>query len=410
MRISKNLTYVVAGKNNIAINVLIKLLDIVNDSSRVKVILTKTDTMKDTWQRSLGKYAVNNSLSIISLEDAYLIDGLIFLSLEFDRIIDPRLFKSSARLFNVHFSRLPKYKGMYTSVMPILCNEKESGVTFHYIDNGIDTGDIIDQIIFPIASTDVASRLYDSCIYYGTEVVTRNLSKLTSDNDIAAYPQGHDDSTYYSKSSINFKQLIINLNQTAQNILNQIRGYCFRCYQLPSIFDQEIFGGEIISSSRSTVRPGTLLSEDENCFIVSTIDFDLKIFKDRLDELISSVRDNNIDLMMKILENKFLINERTIDKGWSALMVASYHNNFEIVQKLIKLGADVNLANYNGTTPLMYAKNGWINSGDSAVFDLLLSNKADYNLRDYSNFNLMDYVLMNNVDYFDLINNKLMKV
>ena len=44
---------------------------------------------------------------------------------------------------------------MYTSCLPILFNEKESGVTLHKIDRGIDTGDIIDQITFPILSSDV---------------------------------------------------------------------------------------------------------------------------------------------------------------------------------------------------------------------------------------------------------------
>ena len=57
-------------------------------------------------------------------------------------IIKTKNFKSN-KLFNLHFSLLPSYKGMHTSAFPILNGEKYSGVTIHKIDNGIDTGDII---------------------------------------------------------------------------------------------------------------------------------------------------------------------------------------------------------------------------------------------------------------------------
>ena len=39
---------------------------------------------------------------------------------------------------------------MFTSALPLINGEKETGVTLHKIDAGIDTGDIIDQIKFQI--------------------------------------------------------------------------------------------------------------------------------------------------------------------------------------------------------------------------------------------------------------------
>ena len=72
---------------------------------------------------------------------------IFFISLEFDKIINTSLFKTT-NLFNIHFSLLPRYKGMYTSILPILNGDKISGVTLHKIDRGIDTGDIIDKCSF----------------------------------------------------------------------------------------------------------------------------------------------------------------------------------------------------------------------------------------------------------------------
>ena len=114
-------------------------------------------------ERSLLKKANEIGIETKTLEDIYSIENLIFLSLEFDRIVNPNKFKSN-KLFNIHFSLLPKYKGMFTSIIPILNNEKTTGVTFHKIDKGIDTGEIIAQKEFEIALFDNARDIYHNGI------------------------------------------------------------------------------------------------------------------------------------------------------------------------------------------------------------------------------------------------------
>lgn len=83
-------------------------------------------------------------MQIISLEEAYSIENLLLLSVEFDRIVQISKFLSD-KIFNIHFSLLSKYKGMYSSVLPILHGERKTGVTLHRIRHGIDTGEIIAQ-------------------------------------------------------------------------------------------------------------------------------------------------------------------------------------------------------------------------------------------------------------------------
>lgn len=123
------------------------------------VVINKTDSGVNLWQKSLKKYALDNNIKIKTLEDCYDIKDLIFFSLEFDRIIKTEFFKTK-KMYNIYFSLLPAYKGMYTSALPIINGEKYSGVTLHKIDNGIDTGDIIDQIKFEIDLNDTARDLY----------------------------------------------------------------------------------------------------------------------------------------------------------------------------------------------------------------------------------------------------------
>ena len=141
-------TLCIGGKNNITVNVLEYARTAFPDV-RIVCIPDRCDDGVNKWQRSVIDYCKNTGIEIVSLEDVYEIEDLVFVSTEFDRIIKPEKFKSS-NLYNIHFSLLPKYKGMFTSVLPILNGDEKSGVTFHRIRAGIDTGEIIDQLSFEI--------------------------------------------------------------------------------------------------------------------------------------------------------------------------------------------------------------------------------------------------------------------
>jgi methionyl-tRNA formyltransferase len=99
---------------------------------------------------------------VVTLNTLQEMDNLIFLSLKFNRIVGPAVFKSK-RLYNIHFSALPAYKEMYTSALPILHGAHLSGDMLHEIDPWIDTAPIIDQAISDLPETwtarDLASQV-----------------------------------------------------------------------------------------------------------------------------------------------------------------------------------------------------------------------------------------------------------
>lgn len=73
---------------------------------------------------------------------------------------------------NVHSSLLPRHRGPNPFAAVVLAGETESGVTFHVMDEGIDTGDILDQFAFPIAPHDTAMDVYNNaCDVAGRRVV-----------------------------------------------------------------------------------------------------------------------------------------------------------------------------------------------------------------------------------------------
>ena len=378
----------IGGKNNVAVNVCEYLLTIL-PKSQIFAITNRNDDGEDNYQRSFLKYVKNNGITLVTLPDIYEWEDLIFLSLEFDRIICPEKFRSK-KLFNIHFSLLPAYKGVFTSALPILKGEKYGGVTFHYMDRGIDTGDIIDQYRFEIPEDYKAVDLYLRCIAEGTSLVIKNINNVLIGN-IKATPQPKQGSTYFSTDAINYSNLSIDFKTTAGQIDCQIRAFSYRPFQLPKVNDCPIFYTEI-TNERSVEKPGVILEDNRDFFRVASIDYDILLYKDRLEDVLICCRTNNLDGLLDIPHLYRYINEMEKEHGWTPLIVAAYYNSFDVVKFLVENGADINTRNYNGTTVIMYAKNGSMSTGGFKTIDYLLENGADPNIRDYMNKNLFDYI------------------
>ena len=197
-------TICIAGKNIIAIKGLEFCL--ANHSDKEILFLpNRLDDGEDRWQKSFKRYGTMNNVRQVSLEDLFPIEDLIFISLEYADLISTRKFKTD-ELFNIHFSLLPKYKGMYTSANPLINGEVQSGVTIHRIDDGIDTGDIVDQIAFEVSIEDTARSLYFKYLRHSVYIFIKNADAIIN-NRYKTRPQPCVDSSYYAKSSINYNNL-----------------------------------------------------------------------------------------------------------------------------------------------------------------------------------------------------------
>ena len=273
------MNFCVAGRYSIAIKVADYLR---HNMPQVHLLALPgvSDTGIDAWQPSFLKYVCQHADEIVltTLDDLYQIEDLVFLSLEYDKLIDVSKFRSR-RLYNVHFSLLPAYKGCYTSAWPILNGEKESGVTLHKIDSGIDTGDIIAQSRIPLGPTVTAESLYLQYIKVGVQLAIDNLPLLISNDQVLAEPQLSFGSSYYSRGSIDYKNLKISLCQTAAQIDAQIRAYYFPFYQIPVVLGYRIVKSEI-TDSRSTRKAGTLIKDTASYVMVATIDYDMILYKE----------------------------------------------------------------------------------------------------------------------------------
>lgn len=378
---------VIAGKNDIAVHGLFLAIEHF-DLEDIIVVVNKNDKGEDGWQRSLLKVAREKNIVIKDLREVYETKVDYFISLEFDQIIKPERLKTN-NVYNIHFSELPKYKGMYTSVWPILHADSQSGVTLHKVDRGIDTGAIIAQKVFRLSETDRSQDCYRKYIDNSKVLLSEWFCKLIN-KEVCSVEQSAINATYFSRKTIDYSNLSIDFNQTAWQIKRQVYAFSFRPYQLLSFGNKDI-SDVIIKKEKSLCKPGTIIAENEDYLTVSTIDYDVELYFDGLDSFLASIPSISVNSFSQNLTMTLGVNDRN-SKGWSPIIVAAYHGRRDLVEFLLEKGADINDRNYRGTTVLMYAKDYALKNNDYSFFKFLVEQGADFSLEDWSGKSLPDYI------------------
>ena len=224
----------IAGKNECSINA-IKILTKYKISKKDIYILPNTsDNGQDSWQPSLKKFARKNKFKVVTINKLYGINDLVFFSLEYEKIIDVDKFKSK-KLFNLHFSLLPKYRGCHPNFLQIHNGEKYSGVTLHKINRGIDSGDIIDQKKFKIKLNDTAYDNYFRLMKCSVILFKKNINNILNSN-YTLKKQNLSNGKYYKRNSVNYKKILnLNMKKPSLKLHNKIRSLIFPPYQIPVV-------------------------------------------------------------------------------------------------------------------------------------------------------------------------------
>ena len=155
------------------------------------------DRPEPEWQESVVDFCKDNNVKIVEFNEINknIVNNSIGISVYFRKIFKKDLIKQFNYFVNLHNAPLPKYRG----VNPINCALKNKepihGVTVQHIDEGLDTGDIIDQEIFDINENLEVIDVYRLCIDAGKKVIERSLLNIESINPSI---QDESKSSYYS--------------------------------------------------------------------------------------------------------------------------------------------------------------------------------------------------------------------
>ncbi|MDJ0600451.1 MAG: methionyl-tRNA formyltransferase [Crocosphaera sp.] len=128
---------------------------------------------------------------------------------------------------NVHGSILPQYRGAAPIQWCLYNGDRQTGITTMLMDEGMDTGDMLLKAYTDINLFNNAYEIAEKLANQGADLLIETLEKLEA-NKIEPTPQNNDEATY--ASLINKDDFIIDWNQSAIAIHNQVRGFYPNCF------------------------------------------------------------------------------------------------------------------------------------------------------------------------------------
>ena len=122
---------------------------------------------------------------------------------------------------NVHASLLPKYRGAAPIQWAVIDGEEESGVTTMQMNEGLDTGDILEAVKVPIDKKETGGSLFDKLSIAGANLIVKTLDDLQAGT---VTPVKQDDTKSNYAKMLKKELGNIDFNQEAVKIERLIRG------------------------------------------------------------------------------------------------------------------------------------------------------------------------------------------
>ena len=166
------------------------------------------------------------------------------------RILPPGVFRiPPLGSINLHASLLPRYRGAAPINRAIMNGEKETGVTTFFLDESVDTGNMLLQARAPIGDEDDAGTVHDRLAAIGAEIVVQTVRLIEQGK---AVPRPQDASLASPAPKIFREDCRIDWRLPAERVRNLIRGLS------PSPAAFTTHGGRLLKVFRARCADGAL--------------------------------------------------------------------------------------------------------------------------------------------------------
>lgn len=203
---------------------------------------------------------------------------------------------------NVHASLLPAYRGAAPIQWAVINGDKESGVTIMRMNEGLDTGDMIDKVVVPLDENETGGSLFDKLSAAGAKLCAEVLEKL--ENGTAVFEKQPELSTTDYAAMIDKKMGKINWERPAKVIEQLIRGLnpWPSAYTFMKGKSLKLWTASVVYEEREAV-PGEIVEIGKEGILVKTGEGLLLIRELQLEG-------------KKRMDTAAFLRGYTVDKGW----------------------------------------------------------------------------------------------
>ncbi len=227
----KDLRIVFMGTPDFAVTILKGLLD---STHKVVAVITAPDKPSGRGRKlnesAVKKFAKTEGLPILqptNLKNQDFIQELKSYQADVQVVVAFRMLPKVVwdmppyGTFNLHASLLPDYRGAAPIHWAIINGEQKTGVTTFFIDDKIDTGEIILQKEIGIRKDETVGELHDTLMHIGSNLVNETLDLIASGN-VTTHAQ--PDTEEKAAPKLYPENCKIDWTQNVHSIYNKIRG------------------------------------------------------------------------------------------------------------------------------------------------------------------------------------------
>lgn len=218
------------GTPEFAIPSLIKLL---SSSHKIEAVVSAPDKERGRGRQvtftPVKQFALENNLKVftpVDLKSTEFIDEMKKISPDLFVVVAFRILPKELFLLprygsiNLHASLLPKYRGAAPIQWALINGDKETGVTTFFLEEKVDTGNIILQEKIDIDDNDDFGSLHDRLMNLGADAVLKTVDLIENGS---AKVSKQDNSLSSPAPKITKEICQIDFNKSAQEIHNLVR-------------------------------------------------------------------------------------------------------------------------------------------------------------------------------------------
>ena len=171
---------------------------------------------------------------------------------------------------NVHGSLLPRWRGAAPIQRSLWAGDAETGVTIMQMDVGLDTGDMLYKLSFPITAEDTSGTLYDKLAELGPQGLITTLKQLA---DGTAKPEVQDETLVTYAEKLSKEEARIDWSLSAAQLERCIRAFNPWPMSWLEIEGQpvKVWKASVIDTT-TKAAPGTILEANKQGIQVATGD------------------------------------------------------------------------------------------------------------------------------------------
>jgi len=215
----------------------VAILDnLVNNGIEVKAVVTAPDKPSGRGQKismsPVKKRAIDHGINILQppkLKEQSFVDQLkqlnadLFVVVAF-RMLPELIWSLPPRgTINLHASLLPQYRGAAPINWAIINGERSTGVTTFFIENEIDTGNIIEQKEVSIGENETVGELYERLMNLGADLMLLTVKKIKA-GEVESIDQNETNRSITQAPKIFKHDCLIDFNHPVKRVHDFCRG------------------------------------------------------------------------------------------------------------------------------------------------------------------------------------------